>query len=242
MARRVAVRRAKRGRPSSDSERSLSREMILDASVALIDEVGLEKFSVRELAQRLGVFPATIHWHLSTRNELLASTVNHILSELAPPPSHDDWKAWLTALFRETRRVVQRHPNIAPVITSQLLSNAGADFKLVDRILEVLEGAGFRGANLLAAYDVVVTGKLGFVAMEFAALPSEDRPGWTRVMRQTVEGLPETAYPHIERYKAALANKHFILRWENGVTVPLDASFEAYVYVIIEGLRQLLTR
>ena len=109
--------------------------------------------------------------------------------------------------------------------------------------------AGFLLALPAIAYSQSTTGATASCASrfpygpeQFVAPPSEDRPGWTRVMRQTVEGLTETAYPYIERYKAALANKHFILRWENGVTVPLDASFEAYVYVIIEGLRQLLTR
>jgi TetR/AcrR family tetracycline transcriptional repressor len=236
------VRTVKRGRPSYDSERGLSREAILDASLGLIDEVGLDKFSIRLLAQRMRVFPAAIYWHLSTRNALLAATLNHCLSDTMPNTEPDDWKAWLTALFRENRRVVQRHPNITPLITSQLLSNAGANFKLVDRTLEVLETAGFKGAKLFAAYDIVITATLGFVTMEFAALPSEDTKGWTKLMRQTVEGLDEKSYPHIHRHKAALTNKHFILRWENGATLPLDASFEAYVYTIIEGLRQLLTR
>jgi TetR/AcrR family tetracycline transcriptional repressor len=236
------VKKVNRGRPSLDSERGLSREAILDASLALIDEIGLDKFSIRVLAQRMKVYPAAIYWHLSTRNALLAATVNHCLSGAMPSSDTGDWKAWLAELFYDSRKVVQRHPNIAPLMTSQLLSNAGANFKLVDRIFEVLERAGFKDAKLLAAYDIIITAQLGFVTMEYAALPSEDTKGWKKLMLQTVEQLDEKNYPHIHRHKAALANKHFILRWENGVTVPLDASFEAYVYTIVEGLRQLLTR
>ncbi|MDE1152560.1 MAG: TetR family transcriptional regulator [Micavibrio sp.] len=232
----------KRGRPHQDSERTLTQDSILDQAVALIDEVGLEKFSVRALAQRLGVFPGAIYWHLPTRNMVLAGSVNHCLKDVEPLADPSDWKAWLTELLHEYRAIVRRHPNIAPLIVTQLISNAGANFKLVDTILDVLTRAGFQGEKLYHAYDIVITAKVGFVTMEHAALPAEEAESWTEVMKTTIAGLDETGYPNIYKHRAGLANRHFILRWENGVTNPLDASFEAHVYATIEGLRMLLTR
>jgi len=215
---------------------------VLEAATAMIDEVGIERFSVRALAERLGVFPAAIYWYLPTRNAILAAVVNHCVRDIDPRTDPADWKAWLRELFYCYRAVVRRHPRIAPLMNSQLLSNAGADLGLIERILAVLDRAGFEGETLLAAYDIVITTTVGFVTMEHASPPAENSEAWAEHMRGVIDGLDEAAYPTLARHRAALANRHFVLRWENGVTVPLEASFEAYVYTVIEGLRQLLTR
>ena len=39
-----------------------------------------------------------------------------------------------------------------------------------------------------------------------------------------------------------LANKAFILRWDNGSTVPLDSSFERHVQMTIDGLEAFARR
>ncbi|GBQ96449.1 putative transcriptional regulator, TetR family [Gluconacetobacter liquefaciens] len=230
--------KARRGRPKQ--ENSLTKENILQEAVALIDEIGLEQFSVRTLAKRLGVFPRAIYWHLSNKNALLSAVVNHCTQGVDPRTPPSDWKGWIAELLHSYRSVVRRHPRIAPLIASQLLSNRGADLMLADRLLGVLEGAGFIGEKLLSAFDVVIAAQLGFVTMEHAALPEDDYADWAESMRETVADIDETSYPHLARYRESLANRHFILRWENGITVPLDTSFNRYVFVVIQGLEHLL--
>lgn len=233
---------ARRGAPKRSEDRSLSRETILAEALALVDEVGLDKFSIRTLSQRLNVFPAAIYWWIPTRNAIFAELVNYVVRDVVPDEATSDWKEWLAELFRGHRAIIFQHPNIAPLLISQLLSNAGANFALVDRILGVLSTAGFSGEKLYQAYDIVITAKVGFVSMELAAVPEADSYDFQRVMEETIDGFSPDIYPHLCEHRDELRNRHFITRWENGVTVPLDASFEAFVYAIIEGLRQLLTR
>jgi len=52
------VATTKRGKPAKSEGRSLTKDLILEAALALVDEIGLEKFSVRTLADRLSVYPA----------------------------------------------------------------------------------------------------------------------------------------------------------------------------------------
>jgi AcrR family transcriptional regulator len=238
----MAVTKVRRGKPRQSEERGLSLETVVTAALAAIDRVGLDAFSVRSLAQMLQVYPTAIYWYVPNRNALLAHVVKLALREVMPETDPRDWEAFLTELFRRYRAAVKRHPNIAPLIGAQLVSNAGVDFTLVDRIIEALEHAGFAGDKLLAAFDVVIAAKVGFVTVEFANLPAEDALRWAETMRETVDALDRERYPHLHRHKVRLKNRHFILRWENGVTVPLDKSFEAYVYATIQGLRQLLVR
>ncbi|MBC2669287.1 TetR/AcrR family transcriptional regulator [Novosphingobium piscinae] len=237
----ATARPKKRGKPTKSDERSLNREAILEAAVALIDEIGLDAFSVRALAQRLEVYPAAIYWWLPTRNDVLAGVVSHALQNVQPPPETTDWKEWIADLMRRYRSVVQQHPKVAPLITSQLVSNAGVDLKLVERLLSVLKEAGFEGAKLLAAYDVVLAAKIGFVSMEFA-MPPQEESDWADRLKAMTDNIDAVEYPNLSALRDAMLNRHFILRWQNGAEVPLDESFEAHVYTTIEGLRMLLTR
>lgn len=215
--------------------------MILEAAVGLIDEMGLDAFSVRQLAQRMEVYPAAIYWWLPTRNDVLAGVVSYALRGVQPPDEMTDWKDWVATLLRRYRSVVQKHPRVAPLITSQLVSNAGVDLKLIDSLLGVLERAGFEGQKLLNAYDVVIAAKIGFVSMEFAMPPGDDAE-WGNHLRSALADINANDLPTLARYSDAMLNRHFILRWQNGADVPLDASFDAHVYATIEGLRMLLTR
>jgi hypothetical protein len=40
----------------------------------------------------------------------------------------------------------------------------------------------------------------------------------------------------LARHLPALANRVFILRWQNGTKVPLDRSFEAFIDSVVRGL------
>lgn len=231
-----------RGRPGRDSAKQLSRELILDEALAMIDEAGIDGFSVRALAEKMGVYPGAVYWYLPTRNALFAAVVNHALRDVSPEADPDDWKAWLRDLFHCHRNVIRRHPAIAPLISSQMLSNTGANIELIERLLDVLSRAGFKGEKLYAAYDIVISTTVGFVTMEFSSKPSNEHDDWASDIQKMIADIDEDAHPVLHRHKDALANRHFVLRWENGEQRPMDASFEAYVYTVIEGLRQLLTR
>jgi TetR/AcrR family tetracycline transcriptional repressor len=41
---------------------------------------------------------------------------------------------------------------------------------------------------------------------------------------------------------ALLGNKAFTLRWQNGTEAPLDASFEAFIEIIISGIAQYASK
>lgn len=233
---------ARRGKPRNDEDRGLTHESIIEGALALIDQDGLDKFSVRLLAQYLSVYPGAIYWRFPTRSALLAELTNHISRDVRVEADPLDWKAWLTELFRRYRTVIYRHPNAAPLYMSQLLSNAGADFTLQDQLIGVLENAGFAGERLYAAHDIVMATAVGFAAMELAAIPEEEAFSLRQIMEKRIGEIDPKVHPHLAKHSAALSNRHFVLRWENGTANPLDSSFESYVYTVIEGLRQLLTR
>jgi AcrR family transcriptional regulator len=224
------------------SKGALSKERIVAAALAQIDRDGLAAFSLRDVARTLGVYPTALYWHVPGRNALLAAVVEHALRDIWRPRGRLTWQAWLRTLFHRYRAAVRRHPNIAPLIGAQLVSNAGIGPELVERILAVLAEAGFAGDRLVDAYNAVVAAKVGFVTMELAAVPDEDRARWAAAMRARLGDVDPVRLPVLARNLKRLGNRAFILRWENGTTVPLDRSFKLYVEAFIAGLERVRAR
>jgi len=232
----------KTARPGPAAPAGLSREVVLDAALGLIDEAGPDGFTMRALARRLGVYPTAIYWYFPRKNDLLAALVAHALRDLSPQADPQDWQGFIADLFRRYRDAMRRHPHVAGLTGASLVSNAAVDLGLIDRIVAALGHAGCPDDRLLAAFDVVISSMAGFATMEFAALPSEDQAAWADGMRAAVDTIDAARHPHLHRFRDQVANRHFMLRWENGTAVPLDAGFEAHVAIVIAGLQAFIHR
>lgn len=213
----------------------LTKEIIVRAALALIDEAGLDGLTIRALSTRLGVQTRTIYWHVGPRETLIAEAQALVLSGITPPPT-PHWEDWLRALFKNFRRAVARHPNMAAVIGSQMLSNVTVDFNRIEQILSVLTQAGFEGDRLVGAYSAVISTMTGFVALEFASPPLDKAEEWSDRMQTQIGALDKHTYPVIHRMKGRLVNRSFVLRWKRGTEAPLDAGFEALTEIFIAGL------
>lgn len=227
------------GRPAGGG--ALSKQRIADAALAHIDEFGLGAFSMREIAAQLGVYPATVHWHVSTREALLAEVAATVMAEVTPP-TELPWQQWIAELFRRCRAAVRRHPNVAQLLGAQLVSNGSLATELVEGVLEALTEAGFEGQSLLEAYNCVIAAMLGFVTMEFSPLPADNTQAWAEELRERVHTIRPLDHPVLTRNLPLLANNAFILRWDNGTTVPLDSSFERHIQITIDGLEAFARR
>lgn len=215
---------------------ALSKEKIIAAALALIDRNGAAEFSLRDVARRLGVYPTAIYWHVPGRNALIGEVCARVMHDIVPPVSTRNWRAWLKSLFRRYRAAVRRHPNVAPLLGAQLVSNASLDVRMIEGALAALAHAGYRGRRLVDAFNTVVATMSGFVTMEFGPEPAEDPRGWAADLERRIRALGTAEHPVLARHLPALANRAFILRWQNGTKVPLDGGFEAFIDSVIRGL------
>src|SRR5437868_11770395 len=89
----------------------LSRERIVAEAIALLDEEGADRLTMRRLAERLGTGSTTLYWHLDTKDDVIDLAVDAIFGETPIPKRHsDDWRADLTALLTGWRATLLRHP------------------------------------------------------------------------------------------------------------------------------------
>ena len=232
--------RARKKSSASKPDKGLTEERVIAAALQLIDKSGLSGFSLRDVARSLNVYPTAIYWYVESKDELLGHVVGYATRDVAPPAANADWKAWLREMCHRYRRAVQKHPNIAPLIGSQLLSNGGIRTDVIDGLLFVLLAAGFTEEQLVDAYNVVIGSLVGFISQELAELPAENSIKWAEAHRKRVATMDVMERPTLARYLPKLANKAFIVRWSNGSQVPLDSSFDLYVDVLVLGLEQKL--
>ncbi|MCM3214565.1 TetR/AcrR family transcriptional regulator C-terminal domain-containing protein [Niallia taxi] len=89
----------------------ISEDKILATSWELLGEDGIEKLSMRKLANRLGIQAPSLYWYFKSKQNLyqrLANTVSKVILEEFH--SDGDWKEQLTELAITTRSVLSRYP------------------------------------------------------------------------------------------------------------------------------------
>ncbi|PXX67010.1 TetR family transcriptional regulator [Nocardia tenerifensis] len=87
----------------------LNRDTVIAEALDLLDEVGLDAVSTRQLAKRLGVEQPSLYYHFRNKEELLAAMAEAAMAphSTAPLPTPaDDWRDWFLENTRSFRRTL----------------------------------------------------------------------------------------------------------------------------------------
>lgn len=88
---------------------------MLAAALRLLDERGAEAFTLRALADALGVNPMTLHHRFGDRDGLVQAMADRVYSAAAAPDQGDGVRR-IGALLRAYHAAVVRHPGLALLI------------------------------------------------------------------------------------------------------------------------------
>ncbi|GAA2414939.1 TetR family transcriptional regulator ActII [Actinomadura vinacea] len=107
-------RKQRAGRRRDASRRPLSRELIVDTAIGVLDAEGMDAITMRRIAQELGTGPASLYAHVANKDELLEDVLDRIAAEVAlPEPDPARWQEQLKEVAREIRAMYRRHGDIA---------------------------------------------------------------------------------------------------------------------------------
>jgi TetR/AcrR family tetracycline transcriptional repressor len=100
--------------------KGLTREVLVEAGLRLLDEVGLDGLTVRRLATELGVQSPALYWHVRTKQELLDGMAAAIIASagLRPPRQGEPWQEWLAGRARAYRAAMLAHRDGARLVAS----------------------------------------------------------------------------------------------------------------------------
>jgi TetR/AcrR family tetracycline transcriptional repressor len=153
------------GKGSGSRRAPLSRELVLDAARAQVDDAGLESLSSRTLAARLDVTPMALYRHVEDMDEVIGVIVDRLLEDLGTPPPSPDWQSWLEQLAQAFRADLRTHPDMLALFARRPITSPAARQRL-QAAIDVLGGAGFSTDEATRAYAAVHTYTIGFSALE----------------------------------------------------------------------------
>ena len=238
-ARSIGTRSDPRGDQNAQvAKDALTAADVVRAALELLDEVGLQGFTMRALAQRLDTYPATIYWHVGSRHAVL-SGVNDLVLVGAfgdlPDPEGLEWADWLRALAHAFRGAMHEHPALAAFAVGHLEAGVAVP-ETLEALTLVLAQAGFRGPALTGAYNTYLGSLIGWVALEL--IPDDPEIGFDpEAMEASVRELPSEPYPTLDAQRELLADQAFAFRWHGGVSRPMDDAFAFALETWIGGLR-----
>ncbi|WP_424639251.1 TetR/AcrR family transcriptional regulator [Embleya sp. AB8] len=107
-------------RGNKNAEPPLTRARIIEAAVALLDEEGMDRLTMRRLAEKLQAGATTLYWHVATKDDVIDLAVDSIFGESPVPTGHgasprDD----ISTLINNWRQAMLRHPWAATVPSRQ---------------------------------------------------------------------------------------------------------------------------
>ena len=137
---------------------------MLDAAVALADEIGLEAFSMRGLAQELGVVPMALYKHVGNKDELLDGMVDIVFDEMEFTAEAEDWRATLHGRAITAREALKRHSWAIGLMESR--HPGPANLRHHNATMGCLREAGFSFGMAVHAYSVQDAYIYGFALQE----------------------------------------------------------------------------
>ncbi|MEU5274855.1 TetR/AcrR family transcriptional regulator [Streptomyces asoensis] len=146
-----------RREPVSRRERpvkpALSRRWIVDTAVRIMRAEGLEKVTMRRLAQELDTGPASLYVYVANTAELHAAVLDALLGEVdLSGDDGGDWRDQLRAVMTSYTLVLFEHPQLA---RSALVARPSGEnyLRLVERILDLLARSGAPRAQVAWGVD-----------------------------------------------------------------------------------------
>ena len=146
------------------TRKPLSSARVLQAAVALADEAGLEAFSMRGLAQELGVVPMALYKHVANKEELLDGMVDIVFSEIELPSGDLDWRSAMRRRAISTREALKRHSWAIGMMESR--HPGPANLRNHNAVMGCLRKAGFPFEMAIHAYSVQDAYIYGFALQE----------------------------------------------------------------------------
>lgn len=172
----------------------LTRDEVLASAVAVADEVGAEKLSMRRIARELGVEAMSLYNHVKNKDDLLDGMVERVVAEITVPEVGGDWREQMRQRAASAHAVLMTHPWAAMLLMSRM--NVGpVMLRYVDRTIGCLREAGFSYAVADYAWNTLDAHIYGFT-LQRLNFPLEP-DAYAETAEAYLPQLPPETYPYL---------------------------------------------
>jgi AcrR family transcriptional regulator len=149
-----------------------SRDDVVAAAMAVLDQYGLPDLTMRRLAATLDVQPSALYWHFANKQTLLASVADQIVARARTARTGGDWADATGAEADALRDALLAYRDGAEVVSSTLALGLGAG-EAMARLTGAIGGGGFDRRTSEIAAAAVLHFVLGHVSHEQQRLQAD---------------------------------------------------------------------
>lgn len=209
-------------RPTSP-RRALSREVIMEAALKVLDTEGVGALSMRRIAQELGTGAASLYAHVANRDELEALLFDRIAEEVPVPevdPAH--WRDQLKQLLRDTLGVLVRHPGSAALAMGRVPLGPNA-LTRTECMLALLKAGGVEDRMAGFAVDILYLYATAAALEDSIYLQrgqsAESIQAYYTQIGEYLRSLPPERFPHLVRLVSSIMSGGGDERFDLGLEV-----------------------
>jgi AcrR family transcriptional regulator len=212
----------------------LSRSMILQTALAIVDRDGVDGLSIRRLSNALGRDPVMLYRHVASKAAVLDGVAEMVLAQLSVDTADPDWASQLRTVARDFRQLALAHPKVVPLLVTRPLATPLGQrppgmLRPLEDVLALLTSAGFSGDEALHIYRMLFGFLYGHILNELQEVI--ERPEETdHVLRLGLHRLAITEFPVLRALAPALDSY-------DGA-----AELEGFLDLLLPGLSATLTQ
>lgn len=150
---------------SKTAKKRLSRDRIIEAGLALADDMGADKVSSRNIASRLDVSSMAIYRHFDDMEDLQSEMLDAFTHRAAVlPEEYLPWDRWLMHVSSRMFSAMSSTPGWIALL-GRVRLKPGA-LEVMDRGLAVLTGAGFSRRRAVEIFFVMNQAVIGAASLQ----------------------------------------------------------------------------
>lgn len=222
----------RRSRKPSPPRTPLTRDVIVEAAVRLLDREGLDALSMRAVSEELGTGAASLYWHVANKDELLDLVYDRILGEIDLPKDKGKWQEQLKQFAGSVRRAMGEHRDVARITLARIPTGPNAIVRM-EWMLGVLRRAGLpqrvvaMGADAFFLYVNAFCYEEGVPFRTMGETGTIDEQG-AEMLEQYLRSLPADRFPNFAALATDLTTGDMDERFEFGLDL-LVRGFESFV-------------
>ncbi len=153
-----------------------TRDQIAEAALEVADEHGARGFTMRAVAEKLGVTPMALYHYVEDKAALVALLVDAVIAERPLPAPTGSWREDLWVMARWMRESTLAHPAVSRLRGAYHVWTPSI-FPMTERWLSIWQQSGLEFEAAVRAALISSTAVIGFVEEELIlgeTVPPED--------------------------------------------------------------------
>jgi TetR/AcrR family tetracycline transcriptional repressor len=197
--------------------RALTRDKVVDAALALIDEAGADAVSMRRVADAVGVTPMALYNHFSSKSDLLSAIAESVIGAAEFDGRQADWRDQVRHCFDALRKLCLQHPGLPRLLELEGAAPASV-FAPMEVALRALHEAGLDDVDGVRTYFLLTGFTLSQAA--YQTRPIADLEPSKKIRSERIAGRGYTVTERLE----------LPATWD------FDASFAFGISLILNGV------